>query len=278
MPILEEMLNSILERMQDVATDVNAPDIETIGGGDAPTNVVDSPLDSLSVLTMDSIMDSVADKLGMADCALDTLEKDPFKEALADFMSFAIIASPAVLGYISKCSGKSIAVLGMKGAGKTLFYRLLQHKEYNADADSNTSEKDYGEFIYKTKKGRKIKIMAGLDIGGQPDMAKKHYNDLINQSDTIFFLFDLHNYLNEKEYLEDTNARLDYISRHVSNKSLYVFCTHMNKIETTKREESLLRFKSLINDKPYSSVVKSVAFVELADPSSFSDIENQLFD
>lgn len=282
MPILEEMLNSILERMQEVATsaDANGSDIVAAGNSvDMSINGTGSSLiDSLSVLNMDDVISPVADKMDSIDSKLDMLMDNPFKEALADFIGITVLASSTVLGYISKCSGTSIAVLGMEGAGKTMFYSFLQNKKYNSNADSNTQEKEYNEFIYITKKGNRIRIKAGLDIGGQSGLAQKHYSNLIKQSDTIFFLFDLHNYLNDKEYLEDTNARLDFIYRHISDKSLYIFCTHMNKIEKTKRKDCLLEFKNRINGKQYSSIINSIAFVELTDPESLKDIENKLFD
>ena len=59
------------------------------------------------------------------------------------------IAILTTLGwYYKKVKGKSLVVLGMKGAGKTRFYRFLQNKPY---IESETEVEEYEEFVYRKK-------------------------------------------------------------------------------------------------------------------------------
>ena len=54
-----------------------------------------------------------------------------------------------VFGWFYKeVNGKDLVVLGMKGAGKTRFYRYLQNKPF---IESSTAREEYEEFEFRKK-------------------------------------------------------------------------------------------------------------------------------
>ena len=94
------------------------------------------------------------------------------------FLSPAIIYILKLIGWFyRKVKGKRLAVLGMKGAGKTRFYRYLQNKPY-IEGESGVDE--YEEFEYKKQDGMTIYIRKGKDIGGSEDYINL-YEDMIKE-------------------------------------------------------------------------------------------------
>ena len=106
--------------------------------------------------------------------------------------------------------GKSIAILGPQGCGKTSFLRILQAKPYDEKKDNGTSIEDYDSF--KTKIGDKeYTIKSGKDIGGGTDFIRLYYKSMINDTDIVVFMFDINEYFNDTEYQEDVIARMDFV-------------------------------------------------------------------
>ena len=124
--------------------------------------------------------------------------------------------------------GKSIAVLGMQEAGKTLMLATLQNKEYN-NYSATVGEEPYSEFNLKTGE-KSIKIKSGKDIGGGVEYCHR-YEDMINSCDIVFFLFDGYKYLHDKKYEKNAKARLDFIHRKKGAKQVVVIATHKDKFD-----------------------------------------------
>ena len=117
-----------------------------------------------------------------------------------------VLGATLILLKPRKIQGKKLAVLGMKNAGKTRFYRFLQNKEYIEGYDEVTEISSIESFTYTCSNGSKIKIQKGYDYGGARDLIKAHYEDLLKDSDIVVFVFDLHRFLNDMEYQKDTNS------------------------------------------------------------------------
>ena len=127
-----------------------------------------------------------------------------------------LIISPVIIYFLMligwffrKVQGKSLVVLGMKGAGKTRFYRFLQNKPF-IEGESGIDE--YEEFEYKKQDGKTIYIRKGKDIGGSEDYINQ-YEDMIKKCDILVFCFDLNRYLSDSTYEKQVNARFDFVCR-----------------------------------------------------------------
>lgn len=128
---------------------------------------------------------------------------------------------------IKRLDGKKIAVLGMKGAGKTRLLCLLQNKAY---VEQETLIEHYDKFAYTKENGEKVEIMEGCDIGGGEDFIASDYWKKLANCDNMMFLFDIDEFLSNKNYQEQVCARLDFIyERWQKPEKTAVFATHMDR-------------------------------------------------
>ena len=104
---------------------------------------------------------------------------------LVGVVTIAVITSD-----VEPVSGKTIAVLGMQGAGKTQFLAHLRNMSYKTLSASLGVEK-YSTFSTKIG-GRKVQIEGGMDIPGGDEYIRAYYADLIKKNETIFFFFNTH--------------------------------------------------------------------------------------
>lgn len=101
-----------------------------------------------------------------------------------------------------------MAVLGMTGAGKTLWYDFLCGTNFAGQMTSGARdipafELNFGE--------RKVEIKCGKDIGGYEENVRPYYKNLIESNDVILFFFDISKYVNDIQYKRTVEARLDYV-------------------------------------------------------------------
>lgn len=177
--------------------------------------------------------------------------------------------------YTEPVKGKSIAILGMQGAGKTQLLCNLQNKKYSQYTATIGSE-DFEPFNLNLGE-RNVLINAGKDIGGGIENCRIYYEQLIDSSDTIFFLFDGQKYLSINDYKKDTMARLDFIYRKKGNKQVVIFATHKDKSNSPKRDYQ--KIKESISDKEYSVLFdKNFIFLNLQEREEcIKFLEEKLF-
>ncbi len=112
---------------------------------------------------------------------------------------------------------KRIAILGMKGSGKTTMWNQLQNK-IQAAPPAATSEEKIESFTIKSD-NKKVYVPETKDIGGGDDWVC-YYSEIINSDGTyIYFLVDLTN-LHEKDRALGIRARLLKISSIIKEKRL----------------------------------------------------------
>lgn len=151
-------------------------------------------------------------------------------------------------GEFDDIPGKSLAILGMQGSGKTQLLSNIRNVEYK-DYAATLGEEAYEPFTIHLG-NRDVKIEGGKDIGGGEELIKDYYEEMIKNNEIIFFLFNAYEYRHNSDYQDMTQARLDYIHRKgVSNgKTVAVFGTFADKF---KNEEDVKR--------AYSDIKQSVA-------------------
>lgn len=196
---------------------------------------------------------------------------------------FGVLRGLAVLIYAlpeetktKKLEGKSMGVLGMSASGKTLLLRSLQGKPY--EEYEQTSNEEYDSFTL-TIGTRSIKIAAGKDIGGVEENVKPYYESFLKDKDICMFLFDLQRYLNDNEYMDQTNARFDHIYRHLIKEKKYaIIGSHVDKVKIKKGESIINIVQSKVADKPYANLLKENFFTRnLTDKKDIETLVEKLF-
>lgn len=196
-------------------------------------------------------------------------------------MSFIIsIITICLIGALTSVKGTKIAVLGMKGAGKTRFYRFLQGKEYAEGENLQTIAEQYDGFVYKKADGTEIKIRSGYDYAGGKEVAERTNEKLIAESDTIFFIFDLYKYFKVDEYKNDTNNRLNFVIKKIDNKNLYVLGTHIDMIKSDSQlKKSKKELENYIEQNGYYEKIKqgNLALVDMTNSDELKKVVDKLF-
>lgn len=132
-----------------------------------------------------------------------------FSKLVSDTINTASkVSTDAVKGVSALVSGKRVAVLGMKGAGKTQFYATLRQQPYTAYMP--TGIQPYPQFEGKFDGGSFI-LLAGSDIGGGEVYVVSKYLEKIRQSDLVVFIFNARDYLTNPNYAREVRARIDFI-------------------------------------------------------------------
>jgi GTPase SAR1 family protein len=155
-----------------------------------------------------------------------------------------------------RTEGKSLGILGMPGAGKTLFLRNLQGKPYTR-YEQTTGAEDYNRFDF-THKGRTISICEGKDIGGNAENIKVYYEDFLKNKDICLFIFDIKKYIDieQEKYRNDVNARLDYIDRHIKDmKHWAIIGTHVDQAKIEQGKSIIDIVQRHVKNKPYSRLL-----------------------
>ena len=176
--------------------------------------------------------------------------------------------------------GKKIVVLGMQGAGKTMFYRFLQGKRYVEGESAETVNEPYDGFDYTKSDGTKVHIRGGYDYGGSEKLAKEINERLVNENETIFFFFDFYEYNKNPSYKRKTNSRLNFIMKIIEDKQLYVIATHIDLIEdSTILKNSKKDFQGYLIEKGYSDKIPEgqFALVNMTDKKQLRKVVDKLF-
>lgn len=175
-----------------------------------------------------------------------------------------------------KIKGKNLVVLGMKGSGKTRFYRFLQGKPY---IEGETEKEEYEEFAYRKKDGGTIFIKKGIDIGGGDYFVKDNYKDMIYKCDCLVFCFDMPLYLSNEEYEKDVNSRIDFVwrkfkDRKIDERNFVTLASHT----TPGDKDSKTKFKSKIKGKEFEDFCRINFFmVDMTDEECLKGVVNKIF-
>jgi len=180
--------------------------------------------------------------------------------------------------FYRKVKGKRLAVLGMKGAGKTRFYRFLQKRPY---IEEETAIDDYEEFEYKTNDGKTIIIEKGKDIGGSEDYVRPLYENIIKDCDILVFCFDLKRYLSDSTYEKQVNVRFEFVCRKFkelkrSKGNFVKIASHIDEIKDSNN--AIKQFHSLLQKKSYyKEFIYNFFPVDTTNRKDLEQIVNKIF-
>ena len=176
---------------------------------------------------------------------------------------------------------KNIVIMGARGAGKTTLWHQLRGDKLESTYASTTAE-SIKTFSFKTKSGKPIKIVNGVDYGGSDDYVKA-YLDLLSDNTFVFYLIDLTD-LTEQAGRE-LRARLEAIVRTFQNnkmkgQGIKLLATNFGKyssISNKTRDDAKYEVKQLIGLKFKKLKIKDkIKVVELRDPSDIDEIKEEL--
>jgi ribosome biogenesis GTPase A len=168
---------------------------------------------------------------------------------------------------------RKLGIIGMKGSGKsTLLHKLGGIKIVKSD----TFIEQYEEFSHKTMSGKTINISKGKDIGGLKNYMSE-YKSVVDESDVVFYFFDVNLYVNNVEYRRECNSRLSFIFPQLKNKKAVLLATHLDDSNLTKSELREIIMQN-VTDKVYSNLFNENFFIlDLTDDKQFKDLINNLF-
>lgn len=172
--------------------------------------------------------------------------------------------------------GRKIAILGLKGVGKTRLLRFLQQKKYE---EVQTTEERYPEFSYTKRDGTEILIHAGIDVGGGEDLMQVNYEKLIEENDSIIQIINIEDYLNNVNgnYRELSNALMDFINRKKGEKDIVTIFSHIDKCKGTANHV-MDQFWTILRGKYYFQMIeRNWAAVNLTDSKQLRKIEDKIF-
>jgi hypothetical protein len=89
----------------------------------------------------------------------------------------------------------NMCVLGPKQAGKTTWYNYLRDCHENEPQATDVDE--YQDFIVTMNNGKKLKVVKVKDIGGSDNHQENYAENLVKDSNVIFFFF------NAKQFLDN---------------------------------------------------------------------------
>lgn len=140
---------------------------------------------------------------------------------------------------IKKLDGTSIGLLGMRGAGKTSFLKILQGEKLSETYEATPPSSPFKKFTYKLNNGKEVLIAEGEDLSGGEYVIKAKYPKHIKEDDIVFFFFKANEYLQDREIRKMTNARLDFIYRRAKElgkelKNVVVIATHSDCLSDSK--------------------------------------------
>lgn len=132
---------------------------------------------------------------------------------------------------------KKIAIVGMKGSGKSTLWKGLGGKG-DKEVSANTSQETIHEFKYKKQDGTIVTIASTKDIGGENDYVCI-YDELITEDCLIFYLADTNGIFDDPPVPSPQDTPLVYSGRVRSDLTKIDKCLN-NKSEDKFRIEVLL--------------------------------------
>jgi len=174
--------------------------------------------------------------------------------------------------------GKRIAMMGLKGSGKTQFLQSLGCPTANPNVISQTEKYNWFKVTYLEKT---IYIKAGVDRGGGLELFKASFNKALLKSDWLFIMVDIQKYISNQlddeshePYKQQLFARLDYINNnipHVFKDKVYIILTHADLLPNAS-SELINVFQRATKEKPFEVLTKNCYLLNAKDKRQVLDV------
>ncbi|WP_026935155.1 GTPase domain-containing protein [Christiangramia echinicola] len=136
------------------------------------------------------------------------------------------------LGLFEKKKDITIAVLGLKGCGKTTLQNYLRQTEH--EENTPISGIDLNEIIL-SHGNKKIRLKKGKDVSGDDTAIMHQYENVIDESDHIIFITDSSRLITEANYLRKSRGLLNKINKKIKtsegDKKLILIGSHRDLLQ-----------------------------------------------
>lgn len=158
---------------------------------------------------------------------------------------------------------KKTLITGPLASGKTTFLQYIS-KERIPDGASGAPR------TYKVKDAIFNKV---TDFSGDKAWLTSKFDEYINEHDYILFFFDISEYINDKSYRADVNARVDMIYRKKnSSQTTLMVGTHIDKVNGNYKAE----IENLFAGKSYQSMLNKMVYVDTTKKECVKTILDEL--
>ncbi|MGV0957232.1 ADP-ribosylation factor-like protein [Empedobacter falsenii] len=170
--------------------------------------------------------------------------------------------------------GDKLLFLGMPVSGKTYMLTKLRNEKFIEYKSTHVEKNENFSF----KVGNKtIYIDVAKELGGE-EAYRGSYEENINESKVLIFMFDIQKYLSEEKklmYRRECNSRLSALHKLKKENAFYIG-THIDKINKTEAE-ILKDLAKIIKGKDYEDIMKRLCLTNLTDDKEFEKLKNNIF-
>lgn len=160
-------------------------------------------------------------------------------------------------------SNKKTLLTGPLASGKTTFLQYIS-KERIPNGASGAPRK------YKVKDAIFDVV---TDFSGAEAWLTSKFDEYINEHDYILFFFDISEYINDKSYRADVNARVDMIYRKKNfSQTTLMVGTHIDKVNGNYKAE----VENLFAGKSYQSMLNKMVYVDTTKKECVKTILDEL--
>lgn len=183
----------------------------------------------------------------------------------------------------SESSRIKLGILGMPGSGKTSLLNFLDNNNRTIGGQSFDQPYEAFEYSFHDEDRSNVKVASGIDIPGAKESRQQHMMPFLNEKDVVIYIFDIFEYLSDREYEKDTNGDLEFIYSHCRYKSgslkVCILLSHIDKYGSTrKKAKKLDEFKKKVRGLSYARVIfDNYAPVNIMDKEQLIEIEKKLF-
>jgi len=143
---------------------------------------------------------------------------------------------------------KTIAILGLKGSGKTTLWKRLRNEECHKGEEYPTQKTEHFKDF---KTGNKL-ILQPCDIPGDSEVVDEYYRELIKEGTFIYYLIDI-NSLSDKDTKKKNTSRLLKIAKilkensEIKNIGFNLIITCYDEKKNGTKEEARKQVLSSVN-------------------------------
>lgn len=151
--------------------------------------------------------------------------------------------------YYSKWwNGKSIAVLGGRGTGKTTLLNYFDTEKVITTYEQTDTKQRYSGMTVKIN-NLTLKIKGGYDIGGS-SINHGTWREQIDNSDIVFYIVDISRVIGQakdEQYINNTLNDIEAIANKVSNRKekmhIIILATHADKCSAFHKDKQAFEKK-----------------------------------
>lgn len=209
----------------------------------------------------------------------------------------ATLLGVAVGGVFFDKKKNKLGVLGMQQAGKTKFLSFLRGIPY---VERSTIREEYEPFTIRLKEGKEVHISQGVDIGGG-DTYRFKYKEIIENSDVVFYFFDINKYFKDEvmedriTYRRECNSRFEFIFDTIQEnyrkqmkdikegsltsmkeKKVLIVATHTDLCGISSSQIKS-KFDEIVSGKRYKDMLQQVCFINLNDKKQVEEFIDKTF-